>query len=216
MIETLLYALSSKFLFIGLPWLSTPVILALLERYNPPLQPLDRRLLKIAHQFKRVRRDRFFEFITWGGSLFVLVPLTILVSAFMAKIGRSDAGPLLALNLAGASLYAHLFKLWFRRPRPNYFPVIGELPIDYSYPSAHTAQIVAFVMALGWILGADELSLIAMLLIGSSGVLMMLVAASRIYLQVHYPSDVLGGVITAVLWSIGLFNLLQTVGIVVR
>lgn len=195
MIETLLYALGSKFLSIGLPWLSAPILLALLERYSTPMQPLDRRVLKLAHQFKRVNRDRFFEFITWGGSLFILVPLTMLVSVFMAKIGRTDAGPLLALNLAGASLFSHLFKLWFRRPRPHYFPVIGELPIDYSYPSAHTAQIVAFVLAFWWILGPDQLGFIDMLLMGSAGVFMMLVAASRIYLQVHYPSDVLGGVI---------------------
>ena len=47
---------------------------------------------------------------------------------------------MLVFSLAGIALVCRLAKLWFARPRPGLFPVIGEIPLDASYPSAHTAR----------------------------------------------------------------------------
>ena len=67
-------------------------------------------------------------------------------------------------------------------------------------------------MALCWILKPEKLGLTYYSLTGFALLLASLVAISRIYLQVHFPSDVLGGALLGFLWVLGLFNLLHNIG----
>jgi undecaprenyl-diphosphatase len=131
------------------------VLLVLIERISVSRYQWDRSLLSFAYGLRGIRLDRFFALITWADSLFILVPVTLLIGGFLARNGRAAEGWSLALSLAGVALFSRLAKLWFARPRPDLFPVIGDIPLDASYPSAHTAQIVAFTMALCWILKKD-------------------------------------------------------------
>jgi undecaprenyl-diphosphatase len=72
------------------------------------------------------------------------------------------------------------------------------MPEDWSFPSAHAAQATAF--ALAWLLrpgrspGRIEVSVLA--------AVVALVAVSRPYLQVHFPSDVIAGVLLAAVWVV--------------
>jgi undecaprenyl-diphosphatase len=197
-------------------WLLAVVLLVLIERISVAQFQWDRYLLSLAHGLRGFRLDRFFALITWVGSLFVLVPVTALISVFLVRNGRAAEGWLLVLSLAGVALFSRLAKLWFARPRPDLYPVIGDIPLDTSYPSAHTAQIVAFAVALCWILKPEKLGLSNYSLTGTALVLPSLVALSRIYLQVHFPSDVVGGALLGLLWVLGLFNLLHNIGIIMR
>ena len=194
-------------------WLVAIVLLVLIERISVPRYQWDHYLLSLAHELRGFQLDCFFALITWAGSLFILAPLTALIGGFLVKNGRSEEGWLLVLSLAGVALFSRLTKLWFARPRPDLFPVIGDIPLDASYPSAHTAQIVAFVVALCWILKPEKLGLSYYSLTVTALLLASLVALSRIYLQVHFPSDVVGGALLGLLWVLGLFNLLHNIGI---
>ncbi|MGR8942065.1 MAG: phosphatase PAP2 family protein [Gammaproteobacteria bacterium] len=206
----ILYTAACKFYPIWAPWLCLVLTLVLLERLSMPPNAWDRHLLGLVHGFRCSWLDRFFALITWGGSLFVLAPLTAVLVTILIKQGHNGDAWLLTLSLSGAALFSRLAKLGFARPRPEYFPTIGELPADASYPSAHTAQIVAFGMALWWIAKPDKTGFVFYALIG------MAVAVSRVYLQVHYPSDVLGGAVLAFLWYAGLFQMLQISGLLTR
>ena len=62
---------------------------------------------------------------------------------------------------------------------------------DYSFPSGHTAAAFTAVAAL-WFAGQKRFSLIVL-------ILAVLIAFSRLYLYVHYPTDVLGGVVIGIL-----------------
>lgn len=197
-------------------WLVAIVLLVLIERISVPQYQWDHYLLSLAHGLRGFRLDRFFALITWAGSLFMLVPVTALICGFLVRNGRAADGWLLALSLAGIAFFSRLAKLWFARLRPDLFPVIGDIPMDASYPSAHTAQIVAFVMALCWILKPEKLGLTYYSFTGFALLLASLVALSRIYLQVHFPSDVVGGALLGLLWVLGLFNLLHNIGISMR
>jgi membrane-associated phospholipid phosphatase len=208
--------LGLKYLLTAGIWLVAIILLVLIERISVPQYQWDHYLLGLAHGLRGIRLDRFFALITRAGSLFILAPVTVLISAVLVRNGRAAEGWLLALSLAGIALFSRLAKLWFARPRPDVFPVIGEIPLDASYPSAHTAQIIAFTMALCWILKPEKPGLTYYCLTGTALLLASLVALSRIYLQVHFPSDVVGGALLGLLWVLGLFNLLHNIGIIMR
>jgi membrane-associated phospholipid phosphatase len=205
----ILYAVGTKLFSAWGAWVGAALFLMLVERLSVPPNSLDRQILGLFHRFRSIQLDHFFSVITWGGSLYLLAPVTLLIIGLLAKQGWIGGGLFLALSLAGVALLSRLAKLWFARPRPDLFPVDGDIPLDASYPSAHTAQIVAFVLAIGWIAKPEKIGLIYFLLMGGLVMLMSAVILSRIYLQVHYPSDVLGGILLAVLWTVGLFYMLE-------
>lgn len=196
-------------------WGGAVLSLMMIERISAPPFQWDRMFLAAAHGMRNLWLDRFFALITWAGSLYFLSPVTVFIAGCLARNGRNDDAWLLVLSLAGASLVAHLAKPLFQRGRPALFPPIGDLPLDASFPSAHTAQIVAFVFALYLVLRPAATGT-GFWLAGTVLLVAAMVALSRIYLQVHYPSDVLGGMLLALLWVMGVENLLNVLGIRMR
>ena len=99
-----------------------------------------------------------------------------------------------------AVLSVYIFKYIFDRDRPSEVLSPDELPADPSFPSAHTLQVfITFSML--WLIAVS---------IGGSwfiylGIYLFLLALavgiSRLYLQVHYPTDVIAGAILAIFWS---------------
>ena len=141
--------------------------------------------------------DAFFRAVTWAGSILVLGPLALVHTAF-AWHRRSPRAFFLPLALAGAALIAYVTKIAVARERPE-VPALIDMPADASFPSAHSLQASAFVMA--WLLApgrsvrpprAGEIT-IGIVLVG-------LVAWSRLHLQVHYPSDIVFALAAGVIW----------------
>lgn len=140
-----------------------------------------------AHVFSRI------------GSAWVVVPVALVVSASMHRRRRRAAALAVALGTLGAMTIADLDKLLVGRPRPpvhHLEPVVGS-----SFPSGHATQTAALVAALLVQrlvrCGARSLPIVT---VGS--LLVAFVAVSRVYLGVHYPSDVAAGVVLGVVWSV--------------
>ena len=154
---------------------------------------LDQAVLVLAHAARAPWLDGMFAVATWFGSLAVLLPLALLI--WWRWRGERHAA-FVVLALIGASALGHLAKLIVARPRPDLFPPLIAMPADWSFPSAHAVQVTAF--ALAWLLRpgapAGRIEIAALVSV------MALVIASRLYLQVHFPSDVLAGVLLATLW----------------
>jgi membrane-associated phospholipid phosphatase len=156
--------------------------------------------LALAHAARAPWLDSLFAAATWLGSLAVLLPLALLVWWWR----RGDRGAaFVALALIGASALGHLAKLIAARPRPDLFPPLIAMPEDWSFPSAHAVQITAF--ALAWLLrpGASSGRIEIAVLFATVAV----VISSRLYLQVHFPSDVIAGTLLATLWVVFLHRL---------
>ena len=164
---------------------------------------LDGAGLGLAHSLRHAALDGWVKGITWLGSLAVLLPLMALACVGKSRDGQRQEAAFLMLALLGASLLGHLTKLLVARPRPDLYAALVSIPIDWSYPSAHTMQAVAFAVALIFVF-AKRRALWAVFL----GVAVFAVGLSRIYLQVHFPSDVLAGALAALCWVAGLHALM--------
>ncbi|KJR98992.1 MAG: hypothetical protein VR65_18145 [Desulfobulbaceae bacterium BRH_c16a] len=142
--------------------------------------------------------DTFFTIITWFGSLYLLLPLTTMICLVLIGSGRSGQAVLLSLSLFITVILVHAAKLIFRQPRPAELELLVTLPLSWSFPSAHSAQATAFFLSVTLIamkvFSPLPSALIALFSLLFTGV----VGFSRVYLQVHYISDVLAGMILAV------------------
>lgn len=173
---------------------------------NCTVPNLDATLLDWAAQRRNETFDSLFRAVTWLGSIAVLVPAVVASMSLLAYRRRIREGLFLGLALVGTIVIVHVSKLVAARPRPADINPVITMPWDLSFPSAHSAQIVAAVLAslivvsrlaIGWLKW----------LIPIGALCVLLVAMSRIYLQVHYPSDVLAGMLAAGLWVFGLAKL---------
>ncbi len=159
--------------------------------------------LAAAHGSRNSWLDAAFMAVSWLGSLFVLAP-AVLWLAWRAPTGRARMDKaFVALALAGAALIGHLAKLAIDRPRPDLFPALIDTPPDTSFPSAHALQVTA--VAAAWLLRPGQTAAPREVLAG--GVLVAAVSLSRVYLQVHFPSDVVVGMATALAWVLALRHL---------
>lgn len=160
--------------------------------------------LSLAHRLRGVALDHLMLGITWLGSLALLLPLAVLLAWVLVSRGRQHEAVFALLALLGSSGLSHLTKLWLMRPRPDLYLSVSLMPGDWSYPSAHSMQISASASALFLIAGRRRASPLSVLLV----IVVVLVGLSRIYLQVHFPSDVLAGLFAGAFWVFGLHALL--------
>lgn len=106
---------------------------------------------------------------------------------------------LLLVTMVGAGLLDAVLKLAFHRPRPD--PFFGVKPSTYSFPSGHALISLCFY---GLIAGMLSFRLHTRwqraVAWSAAGLIVGLIGLSRIYLGVHWPSDVLAGYAAAVIW----------------
>jgi undecaprenyl-diphosphatase len=131
--------------------------------------------------------DTVFEVVTWLGSLWVLVPMTLIAAALWAN-DRALALRILVLPVT-AALASNLLKYVIGRERPALYESIHAVPADPSMPSSHAAQIAAIAIGITLLTGEGNRWLAGALLACA----VLIVGISRLYLQVHWPSDVVAG-----------------------
>lgn len=138
--------------------------------------------------------------ITQLGSSWFLVPFGLLVVWRLAATGRKHAAVLLAGTALGSEGITQILKVVFHRTRPQaYFGLVS--PANYSFPSGHAITACCFWGVLAAILAARARSRWAKAgLWISAAALAGLVGFSRVYLGMHYPTDVLAGYALAVIW----------------
>jgi membrane-associated phospholipid phosphatase len=106
----------------------------------------------------------------------------------------------LIVTLAGALVLELALKYAFHRPRP--VPFFGPVPSTYSFPSGHSLFSFCFYGVLAGLLADRARSTWLQAVIWTvSAALVAAIGTSRIYLGVHYPSDVLGGYLVGAIWT---------------
>jgi undecaprenyl-diphosphatase len=135
------------------------------------------------------------------GYYYVVVPLLVVAVVLFYRRGWRLSAALLAVSTAGSIVLTTVLKGVFQRARPELFDS-GYHASFYSFPSGHATVAVGFYGMLTVIL-AYRLRGLARWAVAVSGILVvLLIGSSRLYLGVHYPTDILAGYLSALLWLV--------------
>lgn len=153
-------------------------------------------LLTQLHLHATPARDAGVIFLTRLGGARVLVPFSLLVlAAFWFK--KQEAEALFFLVAAGgAMLLSPLAKAIFQRDRPALWPSPAP-ESDFGFPSGHAMATMGVVAALVVLFWPTRWRYLALAL---GAFFVLIIGFTRLYLGVHYPTDVLGGWSAALIW----------------
>jgi undecaprenyl-diphosphatase len=135
-----------------------------------------------------------------GGST-VLGLVIFAVVGFLLLQTRYRTALVVAITSISGELVGTLLKQAFNRPRPSVVPHLRDV-YTMSFPSGHAMESAIVYLTLGAILmRATESRLTKLYCLGMAMLLTLLVGISRVYLGVHYPTDVIGGWMIGFVWA---------------
>ncbi len=140
--------------------------------------------------------------ITALGGVTVLCLLTAITIGFLVMSRKVHAAMLLLAATAGGAAISSILKDYFERPRPT---VVPRLMVVHSpsFPSGHSMMSAVVYLTLGALLDrfveGRRLKLYCLII---ALLLTLVVGCSRVFLGVHYPSDVLGGWTAGLTWAV--------------
>lgn len=143
---------------------------------------------------------QWMEFFTWIGSGLPVVFITIISMIVLYVFLRHRRELLfLACVIAGSALLNTLLKLVFQRARPTIHRIIEAS--GYSFPSGHSMAAFSLYGGLAFLIWKHVPTVTGrVLMIIASAVFILTIGISRIYLGVHYPSDIVGGYFLSGCW----------------
>lgn len=152
------------------------------------------------HSLSNPILDILMKLVTQTGNIGAISLVSIMAGWFFWNRRQVDAFSILGV-FGGAVGINALLKLIFARPRPHLFPPL-VVETDFSFPSGHVTAAVAVYGFLAFLLWQNRHRVWAVL----SAMWVLVVAFSRIYLGVHYPSDTLAAMTFTSLWLIGVLH----------
>lgn len=175
------------------------------ELHEKEVFPFDAPLLNLLHAMATPTLDRFFVLISQLGYLRGVVPLDVMVLLSLALHKRFRQGLFFGIAVTGSTVLNIAAKNYFARGRPDLWLSLTP-ETTYSFPSGHAMASATLGMALiifcwptRWRWPVTVVSLVFVLLVG----------LSRVYLGVHYPSDILAGWSAAIAWVFGMHVLVD-------
>lgn len=159
----------------------------------PFWQSLDEQISRWIHSHANPYFDQVMTTITFAGNP---LPLIISTTVLAFLLMRHYQFRRVALLYAGAAYTSFFLNSWlkrqFERPRPQLWQQIIPLPGDASFPSGHAMISMTVYGLAAWLLAHHYPQWRRVILL-VAGLLILSIGASRIYLGVHWPSDVLAG-----------------------
>lgn len=164
----------------------------------------DQAVLLGLHRYATPRLDRAALWFTDLGTVWGVLPGTIILGGVLIWQRQRQQATFLILAMLGALLLNLGLKGLWQRARPQLWEGIPFLP-DHSFPSGHATLSMAFFLAVMLISQTSPHRRWIVLL---GGLLALLIGLSRLYLGVHYLSDVVGGWLSALGWTVGLYRVM--------
>jgi undecaprenyl-diphosphatase len=144
--------------------------------------------------------DALLDLTAIGGPT-VLGLVVFAVAGFLLLQGRYRTALFIAITLFSGELVNSVMKHAFNRPRPTVVPHLREA-FSTSFPSGHAMESAIVYLTLGaMLMRVAESRLTKLYCMGMAILLTVIVGVSRVYLGVHYPTDVIGGWIIGFVWA---------------
>ena len=168
------------------------------EMVQGDTQHFDQAVREWVHSYASPAMTRVMNVFSLLGYNILIVELLIALAVF-AKLRWRRAALWLTVAMAGSLVLDLTLKYIYQRTRPTAY--FGMAPHSYSFPSGHAMCSFCFYGVLAGLLSARTKPLAWRLLIWfTAAALVMAIGLSRIYLGVHYPSDVVAGYLAATVW----------------
>lgn len=146
--------------------------------------------------------ETFARDLTALGALGVLGLIVAVAAGFLLLAGRHRTALFMAAATTGGALVSSLLKLAFDRPRPDIVPHATEV-VSASFPSGHAMVSAVVYLTLATLLARlTRSNALKAYIVGVAVLLTLLIGISRVYLGVHWPSDVLAGWAAGAAWAL--------------
>jgi undecaprenyl-diphosphatase len=178
----------------GIPLIAFIGLANEIKQTNPV--PGDLAILHALHHLSSPFMDALFVVITTLGSAGVVIALIVLILLYLLRHRRHRDALFLLAAAGSTALLNILFKLLFHRVRPSLWQQIVTEK-GYSFPSGHAMISCALALTIIIICWPTRWRRVAII---AGTIYFVLVGISRLYLGVHYPSDVLGGWLVSIAW----------------
>lgn len=140
------------------------------------------------------------ELTALGGTP-VLTTLTLALAGYFIAKREWRTLAVLLVAVIGQTVFSHALKDLFGRPRPDIVPHLVEAT-SLSFPSGHSTSAAAVYLTLAALIARETRERIVRNYVYFVAVMLaLIVGASRVYLGVHYPTDVIGGLSFGAAWA---------------
>lgn len=168
--------------------------------------PWDERILLAVHGTATTQLDVFAAILTNLGSFSIAFPIALLLSVPLLLQRRWRSLIYLMTALLGNAIINNAAKVFLHRMRPHLWESFYPLPHSYAFPSGHamtSMTIAAALIVLTW----SSFWCLPVAIFGSLYV--VAIGWTRLYLGVHFPSDILAGWMVSVAWAVGIAFLIK-------
>jgi undecaprenyl-diphosphatase len=172
------------------------------EIFEGETKVFDETVRQAANEIASPVLTHLMMFVSFVGSAVFLAPLGVVFVVIFLRLKWRRATVLFAVAMAGEVILSLTLKGVFQRTRPE--ALFGyALPSSYSFPSGHALGAFCFFGILAWLITARLKTRRAKILVWmTAATLIFSIGFSRIYLGVHFASDVIGGYSAALVWTV--------------
>lgn len=167
--------------------------------YFEQVFPIDTTLLEAVHQLESTPMSKLMVGITRLGDPYIVVPAVFIIFGLLWTRKHRVEAELFALNCFGGAVLSTCLKIFFSKTRP----ALWDSPIaetTFSYPSGHALGSVVLYGFLAYLIRRRAPQYKGWIY-GGAIALCLTIGFSRLYLGVHWPTDLLGGYIIGFLWT---------------
>ncbi len=189
------------FILIGILFLMTSEVTEAIQGSPETVWELDKQLTNYLLTIRSPQISAIALDITALGSGTVLTVLVFILSTYLLFLKKLKSAAHLVIVAAGSAFITYFLKHIFERARPDILGRLVEVQ-GFSYPSGHSLSSAAIYFTIAYLTKNLLKSRVQLVLYFSLFfLLIVLIATSRIYLGVHYLSDVAAGIIAGIAWG---------------
>ena len=181
------------------------------EVFEGETRRIDRAVLRTVATVRMDWLDVVAREVTALGNTATLLVISLAACAILWAVGRRISVTLLLVSLGTGTVVMYGMKHLFDRPRPEV--VAAATPLETpGFPSGHAMMAAVAYGTVAYLVGRLGTGRIRTATWVGAGLVILLIGLSRIYLGVHYPTDVLAGWLAGVGWTsllVGIFHLLD-------